>query len=114
MRTMKTLIAILFITLPMLSYAEGTAPRFEYAGTIDRMDAGSDVVIIGDMPFRFSPGIVVRDRRQNAVSTEKLHSGMKVGVKTYIREGQSDPIHYVHEIQILPDNTNLDAIMDDD
>ncbi|HHJ16844.1 MAG TPA: hypothetical protein ENJ80_09125 [Gammaproteobacteria bacterium] len=111
MRTLKTLIAVCLIALPMLSSAADTArePRFEFAGTVDRIDTDNNVIIIGDMLFRISPSMTVIDTRQRPVDRKKLKLGMKVGINTY----QSEAGRYVHEMQILPSNANLEELMDD-
>ncbi|VAW75053.1 hypothetical protein MNBD_GAMMA15-1900 [hydrothermal vent metagenome] len=112
MRTLKTLIAILFIALPTLSYAADNEPRFEFAGTVDRIDVENDAIIIGDMLFRISPGLTIRDTRQNVVNLGKLQNGMKVGINTYSRGEPSNAPLYVNEVQIFRSNVNLRDIAD--
>lgn len=113
MRTLKSLIAIFFIALPMLSSAADNDPQFEFAGTVDSIDMDNEMIIIGDMPFRFSPAITVLDTGRHPVDRKKLATGTKVGIKTYSRGEQGDATHYVYEIQMLRSNVDLEKLMDD-
>ena len=113
MRTLNILIAILFMSLPAVSIAADNEPPFEFAGTIDRIDSGSEVIVVGDMLFRFSPGMTVLDTGHHVVDRKKLRTGMKVGINTYRRGEQSDAIRYVHEVQILHSSVNIEKLMDD-
>jgi hypothetical protein len=106
-------------TLLLITIAPATAVgdrQFNYqsAGTIDRVDLESGDIIIGDMLYRLSPNLLIHGKHKRAAARKDLRKGMKIGMNTYRGASYGGSDIYIHEIRILPDNFDLDRILNED
>ena len=83
---------------------------YKIMGVVDRIDTATGEIIIGDMFYRLSPNVTIRDSKNRLVKSNKVQQGKKIGANSY--GGGSE--QYIHEIRLLPDNFDLSSISQDD
>ena len=115
---MKKTIAILLMYLLTGFGAAGisAAADYEYkiVGVVDRVNVQSREIIIGDMLYRLSPNIRIRNEKNQIAKPNELRQGSKIGANSYSGASYGASDQYIHEIRLLPDNFDLRSISAED
>ena len=115
---MKKTIAILLMYLLTGFGAAGisAAADYEYkiVGVVDRVNVQSREIIIGDMLYRLSPNIRIRNEKNQIAKPNELRQGSKIGANSYSGASYGASDQYIHEIRLLPDNFDLSSISTED
>jgi hypothetical protein len=106
--------ALLLAWIGAASASDAPARKFQITGTVDRVDARSGEIVIGDILYRLSPNVRVGGAKKHATSSRTLRLGTKVGANSYAGASNGGSGQYIYEIQVFPDNFDLSKVAVDD
>ena len=115
---MKKTIAILLMYLLTGFGAAGISAAADYdykiVGVVDRVDVPSGEIVIGDMLYKLSPNILIRNEKNRIAKPNQLRQGSKIAANSYSGASYGASDQYIHEIRLLPDNFDLRSISAED
>ena len=115
---MKKTIAILLMYLLTGFGAAGISAAADYkykiVGVVDRVDVPSGEIVIGDMLYKLSPSIRIRNEKNRIAKPNQLRQGSKIAANSYSGASYGASDQYIHEIRLLPDNFDLRRISAED
>lgn len=95
--------------------ADAPARKYQITGTVDRVDAGSGEIVIGDRLYRLGPNVKLSGDNKHGTQSRTLRLGTKVGANSYQGAASGSAAgRTIYEIHVFPDNVDLSKVTAED